>query len=91
MTVDKTESADRKMRAEDHRRVIVFLAPSPGLARTTGQYFVSTKPAPSAPITYDRDIAAGHWAICEVLTELREAHPVAAALVRSSSGKPPDR
>lgn len=53
-------------------RAIVFLASSPELAGTTGQYFVKTKPACSAPITYDRALAARHWEICEKLTGLPE-------------------
>ena len=67
--------------AAESARAIVFLASSPALARTTGQYFVKSKPTRSAPITHDRTVAARHW---EKLTELRDAQPTGAAESRQS-------
>jgi short-subunit dehydrogenase len=71
--------------ATENARAIVFLASSSDLARTTGQYLVKTKPVRSASITYDRALAARHWAICEELTGLSEKIPSAAELIGSGA------
>jgi NAD(P)-dependent dehydrogenase (short-subunit alcohol dehydrogenase family) len=48
----------------------IYLAIDPEVAGTTGAYFVNCKRRESAPITYDREIAAKHWRISEELTLL---------------------
>ena len=51
----------------------IYLAASPEVAAITGGYFVTCKQKRSPAITYDRAIAAEHWAISEKLTALSAA------------------
>ena len=58
--------------AEVGAETVIFAAASPALDGVTGAYLAKSKPARSKPITYDRDIAARHWAISAALTGLAE-------------------
>lgn len=50
-------------------RTSVLLALSPQVEGVTGAYFVGGRPVPSAPATYDEDLAARLWAVSERWTE----------------------
>ncbi len=42
----------------------VYLASSPGVTGTTGQYFKGGKPVPSSPASYDLEAAQRLWQVC---------------------------
>ena len=46
-------------------RTPVYLASSPEVADTTGQYFADCQPTPSSPASRDRDAAARLWSVSE--------------------------
>lgn len=46
----------------------VYLATDPEAAKYHGKYFVNRQPAPSKPITYDREVQERLWAVSESLT-----------------------
>jgi NAD(P)-dependent dehydrogenase (short-subunit alcohol dehydrogenase family) len=46
----------------------VYLASSPDIAGTTGQYFKGGKPVPSAPVSYDLGAAQRLWQVCSEMT-----------------------
>ncbi len=58
-------------------RTPVYVAASPDIEGTTGQYFLKCQPALSKPITRDLEVAARLWTLSESLTGLRDgAHTV---------------
>jgi NAD(P)-dependent dehydrogenase (short-subunit alcohol dehydrogenase family) len=54
-------------------RTPVYVAASPDIEGTTGQYFLNCRPALSKPITRDLAVAARLWTMSEALTGLRDA------------------
>jgi retinol dehydrogenase-12 len=46
---------------EEGARTPVYLASSPAVADTSGEYFVKERPCPSSPISYDREAARQLW------------------------------
>lgn len=46
----------------------LYLATSPEVAEVTGKYFVDSKPVPSSPISYERDLAEKLWQVSLELT-----------------------
>jgi len=57
--------------SEAGARTPIYLATSPDIAGVTGGYFVNCKQRRSSGMTYDRTIAARHWAISEQFTSLK--------------------
>lgn len=58
--------------AEVGARTPIYVASSPDIEGTTGQYFVKCKPARSKPITHDLALAERLWTLSASLTGQRE-------------------
>lgn len=54
--------------AEKGSRVVVYAAAEPTLAAVTGQFFMSSRPRKSKPITHSPEAAARLWQLSEQLT-----------------------
>ncbi|HEY7485806.1 MAG TPA: SDR family oxidoreductase [Streptosporangiaceae bacterium] len=52
-------------------KTIVYLASSPEVADTTGEYFVRRRPRRSSAASYDEVVARRLWEVSEEMTELR--------------------
>jgi NAD(P)-dependent dehydrogenase (short-subunit alcohol dehydrogenase family) len=52
-------------------RTGIFLASSPDVAETTGQYFKKCRPVPSAPASYDQEAAERLWQLCSDMAGFR--------------------
>ena len=58
----------RGMPAAQGAETLTYLAASPEVEGVTGQFFVDCRAVPSAPLSYDRELAAGLWELSERLT-----------------------
>ena len=49
------------LNSKEGAEVSLYLATSPEVAQTSGQYFVKSKPAESSPLSRDPKVAAEIW------------------------------
>jgi hypothetical protein len=57
----------------------IYLASSPEVEGVSGKYFDKCRPIPSAPLSYDLDIAVKLWQVSEELTAAKPSSKAAAA------------